>query len=70
MLHGKYLTSEEVYDRPAAPLDQDPADMTDEQHTLPPKCNANGWTCCNSLNLVSLQSISLKAFTCEIYILF
>ena len=29
MLHGKYLTAEEVYDGPAAPLDQDTADMTD-----------------------------------------
>ena len=29
MLHGKYLTVEEVYDRTAAPLDEDTADMTD-----------------------------------------
>ena len=29
MLCGKCLTSEELYDGPAAPLDEDPADMTD-----------------------------------------
>ena len=29
MLRGKYLTWEEVEDRPAAPLDKDPAHLTD-----------------------------------------
>ena len=29
MLCGKYWTAEEVYEGPAAPLDEDTADMTD-----------------------------------------
>ena len=54
MLCGKYLTAAEVYDGAASP-----ADMTDSQ-----------MTCYNSLKQVSLKSISLKAFTCDIYIIF
>ena len=41
MLCDKYWRVEEVYDRPAAPLDEDTADMTDNTHTLPHKYNAN-----------------------------
>ena len=29
MLRGKYLIAKEAYDRTAAPLDEDTADMTD-----------------------------------------
>ena len=43
MLCDKYWRAEEVYDGPAAPLDEDTADMTDIclTHTLPHKYNAN-----------------------------
>ena len=64
MSHGKYWTAEEVFDgrvrvrvRVTLPLDEDTADMTDICLTSPPHSQ------------MSLQSLSLMTFTCDISIL-
>ena len=73
MLHGKYFTAEEVYDGIAAPTGQGYSrhdrHLPNNTPSLPnviPTC----WTFYNSLKRVSLQSIRLMAFTCDICSLF
>ena len=73
MLSGKYWTAEEVYDRTAAPSGR--GYSRHDRHlpnntASPPNVMPTHWTCYNSPEQVSLQSISLMAFTCDIYILF